>query len=96
VRSARGGPAGSAAKHHGHCATPASRPHDLSQWKGGDRLVISLSAVAVLSVTVILLCRYAGLRISHAVICIVLGFYLASSSIAPEISRLTDSLFRLL
>jgi hypothetical protein len=49
-----------------------------------------------MSVAVILLCRYAGLRISHAVICIVLGFYLASSAVAPEISRITQSLFRML
>jgi hypothetical protein len=50
----------------------------------------------VLGVGVILLCRYAGLRISHAVICMVLGFYLASSSVAPEIARITGSLFRML
>jgi hypothetical protein len=50
----------------------------------------------VLGVAVVLLCRYAGLRILHAVICIVLGFYLASSSVAPEIARITGSLFRML
>jgi hypothetical protein len=59
-------------------------------------LTVSLSVVVVLSVAVILLCRYAGLRLLHAVVCIVLGFYLASSSIAPEISRLTTSLLRML
>jgi len=59
-------------------------------------LTISLSVVAVLSVAVILLCRYAGLRLLHAVVCIVLGFYLASSSLAPEISHLTTSLLRML
>lgn len=59
-------------------------------------MTISLSVVAVLSVAVILLCRYAGLRLLHAVVCIVLGFYLASSSLAPEISHLTTSLLRML
>jgi hypothetical protein len=59
-------------------------------------LAISLSVVVVLSVAVILLCRYAGLRLVHAVVCIVLGFYLASSAVAPEISHLTTSLLRML
>ena len=59
-------------------------------------MTVSLSLVVVLSVAVILLCRYAGLRLLHAVVCIVLGFYLASSSIAPEISHITSSLLRML
>ena len=59
-------------------------------------MAVSISAVAVLGIAVFLLCRYAGLRVLHALVCIVLGFYLASSSIAPEISRLTTSLFRML
>jgi len=59
-------------------------------------LTLTISVVAVLGVLVILLCRYAGLRIWHALVCIVLGFYLASSSLADPISRITHSLFRLL
>lgn len=59
-------------------------------------MAISLSVTALLSVAVFLLCRYAGLRVLHALVCIVLGFYLASSSLAPDISRITMSLFRML
>jgi hypothetical protein len=59
-------------------------------------LTVSLSLVVVLSVGVFLLCRYAGLRLLHAVVCIVLGFYLASSAIAPDISHITSSLLRML
>jgi hypothetical protein len=59
-------------------------------------LAVSISVLVILGVAVILLYRYAGLRLMHAVICIVLGFYLASSSLAPEISHLTESLFRML
>jgi hypothetical protein len=58
-------------------------------------LAVSISVTLILGIAVILLCRYAGLRILHAVVCIVLGFYLASSSIAPEISHLTTSLFKM-
>lgn len=57
-------------------------------------MTVSISAALVLGVIVILLCKYAGLRIWHAVVCIVLGFYLASTSFAPEISSITTSLFR--
>ena len=55
--------------------------------RGGGFLTLSLSVVAALGVLVILLCRYAGLRIWHALACITLGFYLASSSLAAEISH---------
>jgi hypothetical protein len=59
-------------------------------------LTVTISVVAGLGVLVFLLCRYAGLRVWHALVCIVLGFYLASSSLAPDISQVTHSLFRLL
>ena len=59
-------------------------------------MTLTLSVVGVLGVLVILLCRYAGLRILHALACITLGFYLASSSLAGEIAQVTHSLFRLL
>lgn len=57
---------------------------------------MTLSAVLLLGAVVIVLCRYAGLRAWHALICITLGFYLASSSLAPDIAQITRSLFRLL
>jgi uncharacterized membrane protein len=59
-------------------------------------LTVTLSVVLMLGAAVFVLCRYAGLRFWHAAICIVLGFYLASSSLAPDISQFTTSLFRLL
>jgi len=52
--------------------------------------------VLLLSAVVIVLCRYAGLRVWHALVCITLGFYLASSSLAGDIAQITQSLFRLL
>ena len=59
-------------------------------------MTITLSVVFALSVVVFLLCRYAQLRVWHAALCIVLGFYLASSSLAPDIAQITTSLFRML
>ncbi|WP_442811943.1 hypothetical protein [Streptomyces sp. NBC_01803] len=54
---------------------------------------MNLSVVGILSVLVFVLCRYAGLRISHAAVCVVLGFYLASSSMAGPISEAMSGLF---
>jgi len=59
-------------------------------------LTVTLSAALLLGATVFILCRYAGLRILHAAVCIIFGFYLASSSLAPDIANITASLFRLL
>ena len=55
-----------------------------------------ISAALLMGAGVFILCRYAGLRIWHAAICIIFGFYLASSSLAPDIANITTSLFRLL
>jgi len=57
-------------------------------------LTVTLSVAALLGATVFLLCRYAGLKIWHAAVCITFGFYLASTSLAPQISQFTESLFR--
>jgi uncharacterized membrane protein len=57
-------------------------------------LTVTVSLALLLGVTVFLLCRYAGLRIWHAAVCVILGFYLASTSLAPYISQFTESLIR--
>ncbi len=59
-------------------------------------MTVTVSVVFALGVVVFLLCRYAGLKVWHAAICIVLGFYLASSSLAPDMSRATHGLFHML
>jgi len=53
-----------------------------------------MSVAVLLGAAVFLLCKYAGLKIWHAAVCLVFGFYLASTSLAPDISQLTQSLFR--
>lgn len=49
-------------------------------------MALTISAVLLLAVAVAVLCRWAGLRASHAVVCVLLGFYLASSPLAPAIA----------
>ncbi|MFD7862343.1 hypothetical protein [Streptomyces sp. NPDC057682] len=54
-------------------------------------MALSISAVVLLAIVVVLLIRKAGLKGGHAVVCMLLGFYLASSSMAPTISELTTN-----
>ncbi|MGH3965765.1 MAG: hypothetical protein ACRDRY_21350 [Pseudonocardiaceae bacterium] len=52
-------------------------------------MVLTLSGVVLLAALVFLLQRFAGLRAWHAVACILLGFFLASSSLGPYIRDAT-------
>ncbi|MFD5427748.1 hypothetical protein V1460_06870 [Streptomyces sp. SCSIO 30461] len=54
-------------------------------------MALSISAVVLLAIIVFLLVRKSGLKAGHAAVCMLLGFYLASSSIAPTISQLTTN-----
>ncbi|WP_069815732.1 hypothetical protein [Streptomyces sp. TP-A0874] len=54
-------------------------------------MALSISAVVLLAIIVFLLVKKAGLKGGHALVCVLLGFYLASSSIAPTISKLTTN-----
>jgi hypothetical protein len=48
-------------------------------------MAISISVVLLLLILAVVFLRSGGLKVSHAVVCGLLGFYLASSSIAPTI-----------
>ncbi|WP_455352637.1 hypothetical protein [Streptomyces sp. SYSU K217416] len=54
-------------------------------------MALSISAVVLLAIVVFLLVRKSGLKAGHALVCMLLGFYLASSSVAPTISELTTN-----
>jgi hypothetical protein len=51
-------------------------------------VVLSVSVVLLLAATVAVLCRWAGLKTWHAAVCVLLGFYLARSALAPAIADL--------
>ncbi|WP_328553630.1 MULTISPECIES: hypothetical protein [unclassified Streptomyces] len=55
-------------------------------------MALSISAVVLLAIIVFLLIKKSGLKGGHAVVCMLLGFYLASSTIAPTISNLTTNI----
>ncbi|MCZ9350527.1 hypothetical protein ACH4NS_27835 [Streptomyces mutabilis] len=49
-------------------------------------MAVSISVVLLLSVLAVIFLRNGGLKVSHALVCLLLGFYLAGTSVAPTIS----------
>ncbi|AGS68078.1 MULTISPECIES: hypothetical protein [Streptomyces] len=48
-------------------------------------MAISISVVLLLLILAVVFIRNGALKISHALVCMLLGFYLASTSMAPTI-----------
>ena len=59
-------------------------------------MTITLSAVVLLAVLVYFLIRFAALRVWQALVCVLFGFFLASSSLAPYIRDATRAAARFL
>ncbi|MFI6938039.1 MULTISPECIES: hypothetical protein [Streptomyces] len=50
-------------------------------------MAISVSVVLLLLILAIVFLRNGALKITHAIVCVLLGFYLASTSMAPTIQN---------
>ncbi|EPJ41126.1 hypothetical protein STAFG_1823 [Streptomyces afghaniensis 772] len=48
--------------------------------------------MVLLAIIVFLLIKKSGLKAGHAIVCMLLGFYLASSTVAPTINELTTNI----
>jgi hypothetical protein len=48
-------------------------------------MAISISAVVLFTILAVIFLRSGKLKLSHALVCLLLGFYLASTNIAPTI-----------
>jgi hypothetical protein len=48
-------------------------------------VAVSISAVLLLLILAVIFVRNGGLKISHALVCLLLGFFLAGTSMAPTI-----------
>ncbi|KAA0929775.1 MULTISPECIES: hypothetical protein [Streptomyces] len=55
-------------------------------------MALSISAVVLLAIIVFILVKKSGLKAPHAIVCMLLGFYLASSTMAPTINELTTNI----
>ena len=52
-------------------------------------MTVSFLLVALIVIVAYVAYRHMGLRVWHAVVCLILGFLLASTAAAPEISSLS-------
>lgn len=59
-------------------------------------MLLSISAVLLLGIFVAVLCKWAGLKVWHALVCLLFGFYLAFSSLSPTIAQAAKALAGLL
>ncbi|MDT0446329.1 MULTISPECIES: hypothetical protein [unclassified Streptomyces] len=59
-------------------------------------MILSISGVVFLGIMVCLFARKDGLKLSHAVVCALFGFYLAGTAVAPSIQAGGASLANLL
>ncbi|MFC9247634.1 hypothetical protein ACFT7S_27605 [Streptomyces sp. NPDC057136] len=50
-------------------------------------MAISISLVLFLLILAVIFLRNGGLKVSHAVVCALLGFFLAGTSMAPSIQE---------
>ncbi|NBM17940.1 hypothetical protein [Streptomyces sp. GC420] len=50
-------------------------------------MAVSISAVLLLAILAIVFVRNGALKMSHALVCVLLGFLLAGSSMAPTIAN---------
>lgn len=53
---------------------------------------VSIPLVVILGAVAYVAWRYMGLRVWHAVICLLFGFFLAATNAAPEIRRLVAAI----
>jgi hypothetical protein len=55
-------------------------------------MAVSIPLLTLMVIVVYVAYRHMGLKVWHAVVCLVLGFLLASTGAAPEISNLIASI----
>jgi hypothetical protein len=57
-------------------------------------MTVSMPLVAILGVAVYVIWRYMGLRVWHAAVCLLFGFFLAATTAAPEIRQVVRAIVR--
>ena len=57
-------------------------------------MTVSVPLVAVFGLGAYVAWRFMGLRIWHAVLCLLFGFFLAATDVAPDIRRLVSGIAR--
>ncbi len=55
-------------------------------------MTVSVPMVVILGAVVFLACRYMGLRVWQAILCLLFGFFIASTAAAPGIRNLVTAI----
>lgn len=55
-------------------------------------LTVSVPLVVILGAVVFVACRYMGLRVWQAILCLLFGFFIAATAAAPEIRNLVTAI----
>lgn len=55
-------------------------------------MAVSISVLLLLGAAVWILHRYAGMKLWHGVICVLFGFFLATSSFAPQVRNIVTGI----
>jgi Na+/glutamate symporter len=55
-------------------------------------MIISIPLIAILALAAWIAYRHMGLRLWHAVVCIILGFMLAATGAAPDINAVITAI----
>jgi hypothetical protein len=55
-------------------------------------LTVSVPLVVILGAIVLMACRYMGLRVWQAILCLLFGFFIAATVAAPEIRNLVTAI----
>jgi hypothetical protein len=58
----------------------------MAAWRRRLTMAISISVVLLLAILAVIFVRSGGLKFSHALVCLLLGFCLAGTNIAPSIN----------
>jgi hypothetical protein len=59
--------------------------------QGSDPMALSISVVLLLFILAVCFLRSGNLKVTHAVVCVLLGFYLAGTTMAPTIQNGLDA-----
>lgn len=57
-------------------------------------MIVSIPLIAILAIVAWIAYRNMGLRLWHALVCIILGFLLAATGAAPDINQVIDTITR--
>ena len=55
-------------------------------------MTVSIPLLAIMAIAVYVVYRYMGLKVWHALVCLILGFLLASTGAAPQINSVLSGI----